>query len=234
VVRMRHTDAQLLELARDGSAPAFGSLLHRHRRRLQREAVQAQDPTRALTDAGVAAMRALRRGTVGADDPGTWLAGLVAEEAQRDPAPDQVEPMLGGDWFPRLWVELDRRWPSGRRRVSPPRWATMLVVAVVLAIVSGVTTYLVLTDERTTEVVLDLVATPLEGPGALREQGFVPPEPEEAPELFGDVELGELPSYDLTGPGGTAPAVPSPPSIGPPTGGTDADAPADQPGGTGR
>jgi hypothetical protein len=221
VVRIRHSDAQLLELARQGSAPAFASLLHRHRQRLQRAAARSADPARALEAAGVAAMRGLRAdhdgivATGAAADPGAWLVGLVAVEAERTPAPAQVEPMLPGDWFARLWVDLDRRWPSGRERIRLPRWAMGVLAVVLLAGTAGGTTFLVLTQDLDAEVVGDLVASPLEGGGALRSPSeAVDPEPEEAPELFGDVELGELPSYDLLGPGTQRPG---PPTVGPPT-----------------
>jgi hypothetical protein len=220
VVRIRHSDAQLLELARAGSAPAFASLLHRHRHRLQRAASRSEDPAGTLEVAGVTAMRALRSERGGPEDggvsvdPGGWLVGLVATEAARAPAPPQVEPMLPGDWFARLWVDLDRRWPSGRRRPQPPRWATALLAALLLAGGAGTATFVVLTQDQQTEVVGELVATPLEGGGALRAPAEeVEREPEEAPELFGDVELGELPSYDLLGPGAPQPG---PPTVGPP------------------
>ena len=40
MTRPPHTDTELVELARDGSSPAFGSLLHRHRVTLQRAGVE--------------------------------------------------------------------------------------------------------------------------------------------------------------------------------------------------
>jgi len=215
VTRPRHTDAQLVELARDGSAPAFGSLLHRHRATLQRAALGAADPDRVAELAVVEAMRRIRRGQAPRGDLDTWLEGLVAEHVAKDPAPADVDRLLPADWFDRLWVRVDRRWPSGRPRLQVPPWASLTVSAALLAVAGAVGTYLFLTTESATEVIAELVAVPVEGPVEIGVPGPGAPDapPEEAPELFGDIEIGELPTYDLTGRDTQEPAAPT---VGPP------------------
>lgn len=234
-MRPRHSDADLLELARDGSAPAFASLLHRHRDVVQRGALRAEHPERVAGSVLVAAVRDLRRGRARASELRDWLAGLVDEHVQRDPGTPGVERMLPADWFDRAWVHAERRWPSGRRRPRVPRWTWHVVGALVLAVAGAGTTYLVITADTSTEVLSELIAEPIEDPEMLVVPGpIVEVEPEEAPELFGDVELGELPTYDLTGEDGRRPR---PPTLGPPAapapgdGATDGD--ADDEGATG-
>ena len=213
-MRPRHSDADLLELAREGSGPAFASLLHRHRDVIQRGALRAERPERVAEATIVGAVRDLRRGRVDVGDLRGWLSGLVEAQVQRDPGTPGVERMLPGDWFDRAWTGAERTWPSGRRRPHVPRWARLSVAAAMLALTGAGTTYLVITTEVTTEVVSELVAEPIEDPDVLVVPGpVVEQAPEEAPELFGDVELGELPTYDLTGEGDRS--RPTPPTIGP-------------------
>jgi len=237
VTRPRHTDTQLVELARDGSSPAFGSLLHRHRLTLQRAALDAADPDRAAELAVVEAMRRVRRGQAPDREIGSWLEALVSEHAARDPAPVDVDRLLPADWFDRLWVRVDRRWPSGRPPLRLPRWASVTLAGVLLAITGAAGTYLFLTNDAATEVVGELVAVPLDGP---LEIGVPGPDtsdapPEEVPELFGDIEIGELPTYDLTGRDTPEPAAPT---VGPPArptpGGDDEDGAVGSDDGTGR
>jgi hypothetical protein len=216
VGRPRHTDLELLELARAGSAPAFASLLHRHREVLDRSALRAEHPERALESAMLAAIRELRRDAVSSDDLRGWLVALVEEQVERDPGRPGVERMLPADSFDRQWVRAERHWPSGRRLPSPPRWAVQVAIALMIATVGAGGAYLVVTAEMTTEVIRDLIAEPVEDPDAVVVPGPVIDAPaEEAPELFGDVEIGELPTYDLTGEG--AREAPSGPTVSPPT-----------------
>jgi hypothetical protein len=232
-MRPRHSDADLVALAREGSAPAFASLLHRHRDVLQRAALRSEHPEQVAETAMAAAMRQLRRGVAPTVEVRDWLAAVVEDEVGRDPGRPGVERMLPTDWFDRTWVRAERRWPTGRSRPHVPRWATALTGAVALAAVGAGVTYVVVTAEVGTDVVSELVAEPIEDPEVLVVPGpVVVTDPEEAPELFGDVELGELPTYDLTGEGDrSAGARPAPgPSLGPPPGGAPEDAPADAPG----
>lgn len=210
-MRPRHSDADLLDLAREGSSPAFASLLHRHRDVLQRGALRAGHPERIAEAAMVGAIRALRRGRLRPDDLREGITALVEERIGRDPGRPGVERLLPGDWFDRAWVRAERTWPTGRRRLPRPRWALQLVAAVALAAAASTTAYLVITTDATTEVLSELVAEPIEDPEMLVVPGpIVEQTPEQPPELFGDIELGELPTYDLTSEGErTSPPAPS-------------------------
>lgn len=239
-MRPRHSDADLVELASAGSAPAFASLLHRHRDVVQRGALRAEHPQRTVEATMLAALRDVRRGRLPVGDPREHLARLVDTEVLRDPGRPGVERILPADWFDRAWVRVERRWPTGRRRVRPPRWAGYVAASLLLVAAGGVGTALVVTADVTTEVVSELVAEPIEDPQVLVVPGpQVEPEPEEVPELFGDVELGQLPGYDLSGeddaPGPSAPTVGPPPASDPAAEDGDPDAAADEgaDGGTG-
>jgi hypothetical protein len=214
-VRPRHSDTDLLELARDGSAPAFASLMHRHRDVIQRGALRAEHPERVAEEAMAAAVRDLRRDRAKGDDLRGWLSSLVEERVERDPGSPGVERMLPSDWFDRTWVQVEPRWPTGRRRPRVPRWGWQLAGAVALAIGGAGATYLIVTNDPTLEVLSELVAEPIEDPEILAVPGpVVEAVPEEAPELFGDVELGELPTYDLSGE--ERRTAPDRPTLGPP------------------
>jgi hypothetical protein len=230
-VRPRHTDAELLELARAGSAPAFASLLHRHREVVQRAAVRAEHPERAIEATFLTAVRVLRRDLAPASDVRGWLTGLVEQQVTQDPGRPGVERLLPTDWFDRAWVRVESRWPSGRRIPRAPRWATWSAAAVLIVVVGAGATYLVVTSESSTDVVSELVAEPLEDPSVVAVPGpLVDEAPEEVPELFGDVELGQLPTYDLTGESGRP--RPAGPTVGPaaPDAGAAPDSPADDDG----
>jgi len=203
VGRRRHSDLDLLELAREGSAPAFASLLHRHREVLRRGALRAEHPAQVVESAMVAATRRLRRGEVPEGDLHAWLSTVVEEQVQGDPGRPGVERMLPTDWFDRGWVGAERYWPSGRRLPRPPRWVLQAAGALLLAGAGALGTYVTITSEASTEVVHELIAEPVEDPDVVAVPGplFEAPR-EEAPELFGDVEIGELPTYDLTGEAG--------------------------------
>jgi hypothetical protein len=208
-VRPRHSDADLLGLARDGSAPAFAALLHRHRDVIQRSALRAEHPERVVESTMVAAVRDLRRDRVDISDPRRWLGGLVEELAMNDPGRPGVERLLPTDWFDRSWVRVEMRWPSGRPRLVAPRWARNVVAALALALLGAGTTYAMITADAAQEVLSELIAEPIDDPDALAVPGpVVEATPEEAPELFDDIELGELPAYDLTGDAGRGGAQP--------------------------
>jgi hypothetical protein len=199
-VRPRHSDTDLLELAQKGSAPAFASLLHRHRDIIQRGALRAEHPERIAESAMVAAMRSLRRGRADGDDLRGWLDRLVEGLTLQDPGRPGVERLLPTDWFDRTWVQVAPRWPRGRRSPRVPRWAWQLAGAVGLALGGASVTYFVVTADPTSEVLSELVAEPIEDPDTLAVPGpVVEQQPEDTPELFGDIELGEIPTYDLTG-----------------------------------
>jgi hypothetical protein len=227
VTRARHSDTQLIELAAEGSAPAFASLLHRYRGELQRVVLDAADPRRATEATMVAAIRDLRRRRLSPDtDVRSWVRDLARAQVVQDPSPADVDQLLPTDWFDRAWSAAERAWPSGRALPRPPRWATLLLGAVALAATSSLATYLYLSYEATTVLVGELVAEPIEpGTGLVPTGSVTPAEPGDellpAPELFGDIEIGELPTYDLTGRGDGRPTTPE---IGPPPAATSDDA----------
>jgi hypothetical protein len=221
-VRPRHSDADLVDLARSGSAPAFASLLYRHRDVIQRAALKAAQPDAAVEVVMRTAVRSLRRADVASGDVRSWIGALSEQEVRSDLGRPDVERMLPADWFDRAWVRVEPSWPTGRRSRRPPRWARTVLGALLLAGLGSGATYALVTAERMTDVVSELVGEPIEDPMFLVVPGpVVDQEPEDAPELFGDVELGELPTYDLTGDGDRR--RPPAPTIGPPPG-TDDDA----------
>jgi len=218
-VRPRHSDADLLELAATGSAPAFASLIHRHRDVLQRGAVRAARPEVAAETALVAAVRDLRRGRLRDGSVRDRLTELMEDAVRQDRGQPGVERLLPPDWFDRVWVRVEERWPTGRRPLRTPRWTGHVFGAGMIAAVGVVGTLLVVTTEVTTEVVSELVAEPVDEVGLPSSSPSEPvegSEPTESPELFGDVELGELPIYDLTGDGGTGRAPTDRPTFAPP------------------
>lgn len=160
------------------------------------------------------AVRDVRRGRMPAQEVRGWISALVETQVKRDPGAQGVERLLPGDWFDRAWVSAERTWPNGRRRRNVPRWMMSALAGAALGLTGAAVTYLVITAEATTEVISELIAEPIDDPDALVVPGpIVEPVPDEVPELFGDVELGELPTYDLTGEGGRR--RPAEPTIGP-------------------
>ncbi len=231
-MRPRHSDADLVELAAAGSAPAFASLLHRHRDVLHRGALRAEHPEDAVESALVAAVRDLRRGRLRADDLRDQLDTLMESAVREDRGRPGVERLLPPDWFDRVWVRVEDRWPTGRRRLRAPRWTWHVVGAVVLAVAGAAGTFLVVTADVTTEVVSQLVAEPIEEFDAPAPDEAPAPEEQpstESPELFDDVELGELPTYDLTGTGAAGDVPAGRPTIAPPPDPADGDDGDDEP-----
>jgi hypothetical protein len=223
-VRPRHTDSDLLELAREGSGPAFASLVHRHRDVIARGVLRTEHPEQVAEATLLGAIRRLRRDEAPTSDVRTWLTGLVEDEVRRDPGRPGVDRILPNDWFDRAWVKVERAWPTGRRRPRPPRWMQHAFGALLLAAGGALATFMVVTSEVVTEVISELVAEPIDDPDLLVTPGpVVDAPPEEIPELFGDVELGELPTYDLTGGNAQRPAPG--PTIAPPAAGTSDDDP---------
>jgi hypothetical protein len=211
VTRQRHSDAQLLDLATQGSAPAFAALLHRRRGELQRVVLDAADPRSTAEATMVSAIRELRRRRVTAEtDVTSWIVELARTQAARTPSPDEVDQLLAPDWFDRAWSRAERAWPTGYARPRLPRWGALVLGALALAVMASISTYLYMSYEATTEIVGELVAEPLgPGEGLLPAEDVAPTadEPVPAPELFGDIEIGELPTYDLTGRGDDEPPV---------------------------
>jgi hypothetical protein len=202
VVVRRHVDADLLTLARDGSSAAYAALLHRHRGVLQRGVGEAADPERAAGTVMVQLMRDLRSGDLEDRDVPTRIDTAARAVAASAPRTAGVEPLLPSDWFDRAWTTAERSWPHGRRPLPrPPRWAVRVTAGLALAALGAGGTWLVLERDGDREIIGSIVASVLDGPTAL---DGVPPPPEpvveDPPALFGDIEIGELPTYDLTRP----------------------------------
>jgi DNA-directed RNA polymerase specialized sigma24 family protein len=93
-VRPRHSDADLVDLARSGSAPAFASLIHRHRDVVQRTALRSTHPEQAAESIMRSGMARLRRADVRPEDLRTWLTVLAEQQVLSDPGHPHVERML--------------------------------------------------------------------------------------------------------------------------------------------
>lgn len=131
------SDAELIELAKAGWAPAFAVLVHRYAPLVHAARADAADPTGAVTQVFVQAMREL------ADrDPGApvapWLLGLAGARAT-PPTPTA----LTDDELDAIWGELDRRWPDGRPPARPLPWRRAAAV-VGLAVLAGLVPAIVL------------------------------------------------------------------------------------------
>lgn len=145
---MQHSDgsdAELVERARAGSAPAFAVLLHRHAPTVRTVVADDRDPTGAVVGTFVTAMRRLPKHPPDAD-PRAWLLELAAAEV-RTPHPigDLPPPELDQEELDEIWAELDLRWPDGRAPRSLPRWVSWSALVLALAALAVLMPYAVLT-----------------------------------------------------------------------------------------
>lgn len=159
------TGSELLARARNGEAAAFAVLVHRHAPRLHAlaSATGADDPDAVVVTTFARAMRRLEQAP--AEDLAGWLAGLQA--GRGDPAPEPAEiPPLPDQAVDALWSTLAPRWPSGRRRVRPPRWFGQAIVVVLLLVLSVAVPYLLLVTAADRSEgpapLTEIVAEPLE------------------------------------------------------------------------
>lgn len=165
------SDAELVRLAQQGVATAFAALVHRHAPVVRATVATYDDPEAAVVATFVRAMR--RLDDLDPDEPiGPWLQTLAHEQGS-DPAPVTPDraPAMDVDELDRIWLELARRWPTGRQPLRPPRWLVRAVAAVaLLAIALAVAVlgpYVVLTtavDRTPTAVVVaEVTAEPYTG-----------------------------------------------------------------------
>lgn len=167
------SDAELVELAQDGSAPAFAVLLHRHGAAVREVVTDEADPTGAVVATYLTAMRHLGQRT-----PTTpvrpWLLELATDEARHPRPASDAPPALDADELDGIWAELDVRWPDGRTPRTVPAWLGWSALVVVLASLAVLVPYLILgfgvdVDEGPDELP-SIVARPLPEPTDAAEQ----------------------------------------------------------------
>lgn len=131
------SDDELVILSRQGWAPAFATLLHRHGDDVLAAVAHRRHPSKAVTSTFLRAMRRLddrhRDGSVD-----RWLLRLsTGRWRRRRPSRPSEPARLSDADRDDIWNELRVRWPRGRRRRRVPPvliWlATLLAVVVVSA-----------------------------------------------------------------------------------------------------
>jgi hypothetical protein len=223
------SDAELVERARAGSAPAFAVLLHRHGPAVRAVVAGDRDPTGAVIGTFVTAMRRLPDHPVD-DTPRDWLLQLAASEVREPRTADaQPAPDLEPDELDEIWAELDLRWPDGRVPRTVPRWVGWSALVITLAALAILVPYTVLTlggngDDGPNELA-GLVARPFEDPDAEAPVDEAPDEDLEPPPfVFPDVDLESAPA-DTTEPDPTPEPIAgaAPPPSSEPIEGSDGD-----------
>lgn len=179
-------DEELLTRAREGDAPAFAALVHRHGATLHAAAIAASGPASGAADTasgtadaagdpsdGAAALATVRRTFLRAmrrldrADPADVEGWLL--EVQRTPldedAAARAAPLASAE-LDELWRELAPCWPRGRRRRRLPRWvAQVALVLVLLALAVAVPYALLVTAVDETDhgpdPIAEVVAVPI-------------------------------------------------------------------------
>lgn len=152
------SDAELIELAQAGWAPAFAVLVHRHAALVRAAGPPGADPVAHVTSVFLAAMRELP-----ARDPGApvlpWLLGLAGLPTGTPPTPS---PLTAGE-LDAAWAELARRWPDGRPPTRVVHWQRTAAVVGVAAL-AGLVPALVLGADSTdaNEEPVEIRAVPVE------------------------------------------------------------------------
>ncbi len=216
------SDAHLVELAQQGSASAFGVLVHRHGPTVLQAAQHDQDPIGATVATFVRAIRSLPHADL--QDVEGWLLDLAAEELQVDRAdvsPSDVptaavliRPHRGttppiGTLDPDLdevWSELAPRWPTGKLPRHLPSWAIWLGTIIVLLALAVLLPWAVLGSVGNDEPVVEELRASrvVEEPDADDESASVE---EVTPE---DDPAEPLPSFEFPEPPGEDESVPDP------------------------
>jgi hypothetical protein len=167
------SDAELLELSQAGVAPAFAVLLHRHGPAVRSAVRRDPDPTGAVIETFVRAMRGLPDRDPSAP-VGPWLLSLTGSDLQADP----LVP-LSEEERDEIWAELALRWPHGR---APGRRSELLqrvaLVVGLIAVSALVPTLVLLAGPDEPEPLDELRAFPLQSVVEVAE-----PEDEEAEPL---------------------------------------------------
>jgi hypothetical protein len=150
------SDAELLELSKAGVAPAFAVLLHRHGSAVRSAVDHDPDPTGAVVETFVRAMRELS-----AQDGSTLVRPWLLSLAGADATPDPIVP-LGEEERDEVWAELAVRWPTGRVPRHHDLLQRLALVAGLVAISALVPTLILLADQQESEPLEELRAFPLQ------------------------------------------------------------------------
>jgi hypothetical protein len=126
-----HSDAELMELAKAGWAPAFAVLVHRHAPVVHAALRDDRDPLSATTAVFVHAMRELRQ-----RDATAPLAPWLLELIDRPPPAQPSE--LTDEELDAIWLELHRRWPDGERPATTWPWRRLATVAALVVVAAAV------------------------------------------------------------------------------------------------
>lgn len=176
------SDDELITLARQGWAPAFATLLHRHGDEVLAAVDNRRRPVPAVTTTFLRAMRRLdERHPVEPVD--RWLVRLSTGPRwrRRRPAEPDERRQLSDTDRDLIWSELRARWPRGRRRRRVPPVLIWLATLVAVAAVSAGVPLLVLgdvngppeADQHVRAVTIDRPDAPAPEPELIEE----PPEP---------------------------------------------------------
>jgi hypothetical protein len=195
-------DAELVADAQAGVAPAFAVLLHRHGPAVRSAVRNDPEPTSAVIETFVRAMRELP-----SRDPDApvrpWLLGLVGTAVE----PDPIVP-LSEEERDEIWAELAVRWPTGRVPRRSDRWQRVALAAGLLAVCALVPTMVLLAGEAEPEPVDELRAFPLQTAAV---EVTIPDEPEPLPSFtFPTVPELEEPAPPTSAPEPTASPEPTP------------------------
>lgn len=223
-------DAALVQLARDGQASAFASLMHRHAAHV-RAAASSTHPTDAVTSTFTRAMRHLDDPRA-ATDTRAWLEALAVRDHTSQgaaggheaaaPTPQPVAPPLDQAELDEVWRELAARWPDGRVRRPLPAIVWWLLAAVLLVVLAAAIPWLVLGRDPGGVPLEELRAFPVTDTQAADPGPVTEPEPEEPLPSF---EFPIPPEQQDTPP--AAPPAPPPPPDDPEPSEGDADTEGD-------
>jgi hypothetical protein len=202
-------DAELVAEAQAGAAPAFAVLLHRHGPAVRSAVRHDPDPTGAVLETFVRAMRELR-----GRDPAAPVRPWLLELAGTGLEPDPLIP-LSEEERDEIWAELAVRWPTGRvpRRRSARR-QRMALAAGLVAVSALVPAMVLLAGQPSQEPLDELRAFPLQTAGAVVAE---PEEPEPLPSItFPTVPELEQPPSTEPAPAVTTTPQPAPTATTPP------------------
>jgi hypothetical protein len=196
------SDPELVADAQAGIAPAFAVLLHRHGPAVRSAVRNDPDPTSAVIETFVRAMRELPT-----RDPEApvrpWLLGLAGTNVD----PDPVVP-LSEEERDEVWAELAIRWPTGRPPRRAQRWQRAALVGGLVAVCALVPTMVLLAGEADQEPSDELRAFPLR---TAEVEVTVPDEPEPLPSFtFPVVPELEEPAPTTADPGPASSPSPTP------------------------